>query len=346
MRFLGCRLEDVPVARRGSVVVIGAGPAGLGAAGRLVCRGHEVVVIDKMPEPGGLLIFGIPEFRIPKDRIRAGIAELREAGVEFKTGVVVGRDVSLENLIREFDAVLIATGTWETRRLRIPGADLEGVYGALEYIVNYFLAKYGYKSMEAVPPLGERSVVVGGGYTAVDACHVAIERGVREVHLVYRRTRREAPAGPEEFRRLEERGVVIHELVSPKRYVECGDRRGRVCGVELIRMELGEPDETGRPRPIPVPGSEFILETDSVLEAVGLRPTPPFDPGTDHGIRLNRDGTIWTDEFFRTSRRKVFAAGDVKHGPSKIGPALKSGIDASQWIHKYLVGELKGWPGL
>ena len=345
MRFLGCRVEEVPEARRGVVAVIGAGPAGLAAAGRLVCMGHHVVVYDKMPEPGGLLIFGIPEFRVPKERVRRGVAELREAGVEFHTGVVVGRSVSLENIIREFGAVLVATGTWETKRLRIPGSDLEGVYGALEYIVEYFMAKYGYKPMESVPPLGSRVVVVGGGYTAVDACHVAMERGASSVHLVYRRTRREAPAGPEEFRKLEERGVVIHELVSPKRYVACSDGR-RLCGVELIRMELGEPDETGRPRPIPVPGSEFILEADSVLEAVGLRPTPPFDPGTDHGIRRNPDGTIWTDDYFRTTRRKVFAAGDVKHGPSKIGPAYKSGVDAATWIHKFLVGELKGWPGL
>ncbi len=338
-------MEDVPELGRGSVVVIGAGPAGLAAAGRLVCMGHPVVVIDKMPEPGGLLIFGIPEFRVPKERVRAGIRELGEAGVEFRTGVVVGRDVSLEKLIREFDAVLIATGTWETKRLKIPGADLEGVYGALEYIVDYFLAKYGYKPMESVPGLGERSVVVGGGYTAVDACHVAMERGVREVHLVYRRTRREAPAGVKEFELLEKKGVVIHELVSPRRYVACEGTR-RLCGVELVRMKLGEPDESGRPRPEPIPGSEFILAADSVLEAVGLRPTPPFDPGTSHGIRLNPDGTIWTDEFFRTTRRKVFAAGDVKHGPSKIGPALKSGIDAAQAIHRFLVGELKGWPGL
>jgi len=343
LRFLGCRLENVPESKRKSVVIIGAGPAGLGAAGRLVCWGHEVLVVDKMPEPGGLLIFGIPEFRIPKDRIRAGIRELREAGVEFRTGVVVGKDVSLETLIRDFDAVLIATGTWETRRLNIPGASLEGVYGALEYIVDYFLAKYGYKPLDSVPPLAEKTVVVGGGYTAVDACHVARERGAREVHLVYRRTRREAPAGVEEFERLEKVGVIIHELVSPKRYIGCD---GRVCGVELIRMRLGAPDESGRPRPEPIPGSEHVLEAGSVLEAVGLRPTPPFDPGTNHGIRLNRDGTIWTDEAFRTTRRKVFAAGDVRHGASKIGPALKSGIDASRFIHEFLTGALKGWPGL
>nr|WP_048191231.1 FAD-dependent oxidoreductase [Pyrolobus fumarii] len=343
MRFLGCRTEDIPEAKRGSVLVIGAGPAGLGAAGRLVCMGHEVVVVDKMPEPGGLLIFGIPEFRVRKDRVRAGIRELREAGVEFRTGIEVGRDVSLEKLIHEFDAVLIATGTWKTKRLRIPGAELEGVYGALEYIVEYFMAKYGYRPLSSVPALGERVAVIGGGFTAIDACHIAMERGAREIHLVYRRTRREAPAGPNEFEMLEKKGVNIHELVSPKRYVGCDSR---VCGVELIRMRLGAPDESGRPRPEPIPGSEFILEVTAVLEAVGLRPTPPFDPETNHGIRLNQDGTIWTDEFFRTTRRKVFAAGDVKHGPSKIGPALKSGIDAAQAIHKFLVGELKGWPGL
>lgn len=331
MRFLQCKQEEKapPTGRR--VAVIGAGPAGLAAAGTLVCKGHEVHVFDKMPEPGGLLIFGIPAFRLPKEGIRRGVSELKEAGVRFHLGVEVGKDVPLGEILRSHDAVLIATGTWRTQRLGVPGSDLKGVYPALEWIVDYNMAWHGYKRKEEVPELGDAVAVIGGGLTAVDACLIALREGVKEVILIYRRTREYAPAGKKEFDSLEERGVSIRELTQPVEYLGDG---GRVRAIKAIKMRLERVGE-GRPRPVPVPGSEHVIHVSAVIEATGLEPTPPAGL-EEQGIQLNPDGTIKTDDRYRTTRRGVFAAGDVRHGASLIGPAFKSGVEAARSIDEYL----------
>jgi glutamate synthase (NADPH/NADH) small chain len=292
-----------------------------------------------LPEPGGLLIFGIPEFRIPKEGIRTGIKELMNLGVEFKCGVNVGKDISLEELINDYDAVLIATGTWKANKLNIPGEDLCGVYDALYYIINTHLIQYGYEPFGKAPDLFGRVAVIGGGLTAIDACYIAYERGAKEVILLYRRTREQAPAGVKEFNNLEkDLGVKICELTQPMKFI--GDE-GHLSGIEVMRMRLGKPDKSGRPRPEPIPGSEEVIAIDNVLVAVGLVPTPPYDV-VKSGIELTRWNTIKTDEKHRTSREGVFAAGDVKHGASLIGPALKSGKDAAQYIDEYL--RTGGWP--
>jgi glutamate synthase (NADPH/NADH) small chain len=333
LRFARCRdTAQIPSSGK-SVAIIGAGPAGLGAAGELICRGHKVVVYDMLPEPGGLLIFGIPEFRIPKDRIKVGIKELMDIGVEFKCGVKVGKDISLDKLIESYDAVLIATGTWRANRLNIPGEDLPGVYDALYYIINTHLIQYGYKPFNEAPDLYGKVAVIGGGLTAIDACYIAFDRGAEEVTLLYRRTREQAPAGVKEFNNLEsELGVKIRELTQPLRFLGNG---GHVTGIEVIKMKLGKPDASGRPRPEPIPGSEEVIKIDNVLVAAGLVATPPLD-ADKCGIELTRWNTIKTDEKHRTSREGVFAAGDVKHGASLIGPALKSGKDAAIYIDEYL----------
>ncbi|NOZ89135.1 MAG: FAD-dependent oxidoreductase [Crenarchaeota archaeon] len=338
MRFVvGCRPGGVPAGVGGRrVVVVGAGPAGLFAAGYLRCRGFEVVVVDRNPEPGGFLIFGVLEKHIDKEGVRRGVEELRRLGVVFRLNTVVGRDVLLGDLIGESDAVLIATGTWRSRRLGIPGSELPQVMPAMEWIVWYHMWRYGYRGDR--PPVGERVVVVGGGLTAVDAVIVARWLGAREVHLVYRRTREYAPAGPRGFREAEEAGAVVHELVQPVEYI---GEAGRLVAVRLQRMRLEPSPGGGRPRPVPVPGEYLVLEADMVLEAVGLVPTPPFDGGS-YGIRLRPDGTIDVDEYKRTTREPVFAAGDVAHGPSLIGPAAKSGLEAARAIEAYLAGRL-GW---
>ncbi len=340
MRFAKCKdLSGVTPSGK-TVAIIGAGPAGLGAAGELVCKGHKVVVYDMLPEPGGLVIFGIPEFRIPKDRVREGIEELKKLGVEFKCNVKVGRDISLGEIINEYDAVLIATGTWKSNRLGVPGEDLEGVYDALYYIINSHMAKLGYKPFEEMPDLYGTVAVIGGGLTAIDACHIALERGGEKVILLYRRTRQQAPAGAKEFDRIEkELGVDIRELTQPIKFLE---KNGHVCGIEAIKMKLGAPDSSGRPRPEPIPGSEHIIEVDNVLVAAGLVATPPEDAVTC-GIELTKWNTIKTDRKHRTTRKGVFAAGDVKHGASLIGPALKSGKDAAQYIDEYLRTGEWGW---
>lgn len=337
MRFLrGCKPGEIPDGTSKKVAIIGAGPAGLGAAGDLICRGHEVYVYDQMPEPGGLIIFGIPDFRIPKRRVRDGINELEEVGVEFILDIKVGKDIDLEEIVSTYDAVLIATGTWKSKTLDIPGKNLKLIYPAFDFIIEYHLYKYGYRKDR--PRVGKKSLIVGGGLTAIDMCYIALEAGSEKVVISYRRTRDYSPAGRNEFNQLEDRGIEILELTQPVEFI---GEAGRVKGIKLIRNKLALTDSSGRPKPIPIEGSEFIIEADSVFLAIGEIPTPPFENGR-YGIKLNKDGTIYTDGFFRTTRKGVFAAGDVRTGPSLIGPALASGKKVAPHIHEYL--KTGSWP--
>lgn len=337
VRFLrGCKLGEMPEKTSKKVAIIGAGPAGLGAAGDLICRGHEVYVYDQMPEPGGLIIFGIPDFRIPKQRVRDGIRELKEAGVKFILNTKVSKDIDFEEILSSYDAILIATGTWKSRNLDVPGKELEMVYSAFDFIIEYHLYKYGYRPEP--PKIGKTSLIIGGGLTAIDMCYIALEAGSERIILSYRRTRDYAPAGKNEFNQLERKGIKILELTQP---IEFHGVDGKVKSVKLIRNRLALKDSSGRPKPVPIEGSEFTLEVDTVFLAIGELPTPPFEDGK-YGIKLNEDGTIYTDEAFRTTRKGVFAAGDVRTGPSLIGPALASGKRAAQYIHEYL--ETGYWP--
>lgn len=322
--------DEIPKSGK-KVAIIGAGPAGLGAAGELICFGHEVHVYDMLPEPGGLLIFGIPEFRIPKEGVRKGIKELMEIGVVFHLNTKVGVDVDFEEIINEYDTVLIATGTWKSRRLNIPGEELKGVHHALDFIVDFHLHKYGYSTHEV--KLRDRVLVIGGGLTAVDACYLARDAGADEVYLFYRRTREFAPAGVKEFNKLEENGFKIYELTQPVEFG--GDGNGNLKYVKAIRMKLGEKDSSGRPRPVPIENSDFVIEISAALVAAGEIATPPFT-NTKYGIELTKWNTIKTDKEYKTTRKKVFAAGDVVTGPSLIGPALASGKKAALAINKYL----------
>ncbi len=315
------------------VAIIGAGPAGLGAAGQLGCKGHEVHVYDKMPEPGGLLIYGVYEARMNRALVRRWTKELSDLlGVVYHLNTYIPRDVDLEDLIKSYDAVLIATGTWKTRRLNCPGENLHGVYYALEFMVDYYLTKYGYKPMyyESLD-FKEPIMIIGGGLTAVDAVLVSLDMGYSDIILSYRRTREYAPAGKKEFDELEKKGVKIMELTQPVAI----HGKERVEEVELVRNELVPSPGGGRPRPKAIPGSNFRVKVGTVIPSIGLIPTPPFN-GRDYGIELTEKGTIKTNEKFMTTREKVFAAGDVKHGAWLIGPALKSGIDAAKYIDEYL----------
>ncbi len=343
MKFLKCSESSIPQPTGKRVAIVGAGPAGLGAAGVLRCKGHEVHVYDRLPEPGGMLIFAIPEYHVPKAGVRSGVQELIRAGVVFhmNTNVVgcSGEGLRLEDLIRDFDAVLIATGTWRSRRLEVPGEDLPGVYPALEWLFEFYKAQLGYSKMEEVPPLGSRIMVVGGGLTAVDAAEVPLRYvkdlfKIEKVYLSYRRTRNEAPMSPREFNRLiQQYGVEPLELTAPTKFSP--GPNGRVASATLQRMKLESAPGEKRPHPVPIPGSEFDVKVDAVLVAAGEIPTPPFEPGC-MGIELNRDGTIKTDQKFRTTARKVFAAGDVRHGASLYGLALKSGNEAAASVDEFL----------
>jgi len=334
------------------IAIVGAGPAGLAAAGYLACLGHEIDIYDKQPYAGGLMVFGIPEWRVPRERVLEGARELEEVfSVKFmlRTKVFAGEErrdegdelvekrVSLEQLLNNYHAVLITTGTWRSRHLRVPGWGARGVYTALEFIYRMRVHELGFTKER--PYMGRRVHIVGAGLSAVDAAHEALRLGADEVTIVYRRTVRQAPAGLYELDRLRRLGVRIVELANP---VEIIVERGVVKALRLQRMRLGEPDESGRPRPIPIPGSEFTLETDTVIAAIGELPTPPVE-GREAleklGIEVDNRGRIVVYEGNRTKNPRIFAAGDVVNGPSKVGPAVGSGLAAARAIDRFLRAE-------
>lgn len=331
------------------VAIIGAGPAGLVAAGYLSCQGYDVDAYEKLPRPGGMLVFAIPPWRIPRERVLNGISLLEEKyGVKFivKTKVYYGeprhdegdefveKTVSIEELLSNYDALLITTGTWRSRIPRVPGSDAGNVVGALEYVYKHRLKEMGY--IDKVPYMGRRVIVIGGGYSAVDASEQAVYDNADEVYLVYRRTIAQAPAGVYEIERIKRLGVEVIELASPTEVVK---KNGRAVAVKFQRMKLGEPDETGRPRPIPIPGSEFTLDVDLVVFATGEAPTPPLPEDREVmeklGITVER-GRIIVDDMYKTGNPKIFAAGDVVTGPSRIGQAIRTALHAARSLHNYL----------
>lgn len=323
IRFVACPEAPPPTGRK--VAVVGSGPAGLAAAGYLRCRGHEVVVYERLPEPGGMLLFAIPEFRIPKADVRESVEQLRKLGVRFVTGVEVDSE-ALRKLLREYDAVLVATGTWKGRRLGIPGEGKRGVYDALEWIYRFMTYKLGYRPDE--PPRLEGEVgVVGAGLTAVDVCELAVYEYKARPVVLYRRPMSVAPA-KHMVKHLERLGVRFIENVVPVEVT------GASCveGVKLVRVK---PTADRRAPTEVIPGSEFELPLDALVVAAGLEATPPRSLG-ELGVKLNRDGTVAVDENYMTSVRGLFAAGDVAHGPSNIGLAMRSGRIAAQKIDAYL----------
>ncbi len=344
--FMCKQQATVPGRGKLKVAIIGGGPAGLSAAGFLVCQGYDVYVYEKNPLAGGLMLFAIPSERIPPENVLEGIEELKDKyNVNFITRTkiygnskpreeegdkLVEKIISLKDIVDNHEAVLITTGTWQSRRLNCPGEKGPDVYTALEFLYELRIYEKGF--VHHKPKLGNRVIVVGGGLSAVDAAFEALKSGAKEVIMAYRRTIKEAPAGVHEIRKLISKGVKWMELISPKEIVR---ENGRVRAVVFQKMRLGEPDESGRRRPIPIPGSEVVLEADTVIEAIGEIPTPPFENGY-LGLKHDSKYRIIVDEHYRTSNPKVFAAGDVVSGPSMIGPAIRSGLFAAKSIHLYL----------
>ncbi len=330
--------------KRGSVAIVGAGPAGLAAAGYLSCQGYDVDVYDKLPYAGGLMMFAIPGYRIFPDNVVEGVEDLRDRlSVKFMFRVkvfarnqerhdegddYVERTIALEELLERYNAILIATGTWRSRRLGIEGENAINVATALEYLYMWRLYEEGLSPRE--PPRGRRVVIIGAGLSAIDAAEKALEDGA-EVYLTYRRTIAEAPAGEYPIISLIRRGIRWIELVQPRRIVSVG---GFARGVEFVRVRLGELDESGRPRPIAIEGSEFTIETDLVIAAVGEIPTPPFTKFV--GIETDGGGRIAVDKSYRTGIEKIFAAGDVVSGPTFIGRAFGCGLRTARSLDIYL----------
>lgn len=330
---------QIPAKTGKRVAIIGAGPAGLTAAGDLIRMGHEVTVFEALQETGGVLVYGIPEFRLPKEIVKAEVNFLKQMGVEFVMDFVVGRNATIRELLDEegYDAVFIGTGAGLPAFLGIPGENLVGVYSANEYLTRSNLMKsYLFPKYDTPPIRRERVAVVGGGNVAMDAARTALRLG-GDVHIVYRRAKEQMPARVEEVHHAEEEGVKMRLLTNPKRII--GDDRHRVTGIECIQMELGEPDDSGRRRPVPVKGSEFVLEVDTVVIAIGNNPNPLI-PRSMPDLATSKWGTIIVDETtMATSVPGVFAAGDIVSGAATVISAMGQARTAAASIQKYLNGE-------
>jgi len=316
--------EKAVKASEHKVAVIGSGPAGLTVAFELAKEGYSVTIFEALPEAGGMLRKCIPEYRLPKSVLAKEVQLLRELGVEIKTGVKVGEDLGFEDLLKgEYKAVFIGAGAHKSQKLKIEGENLEGVVHALEFLWNANLGK--------IKTIGENVVVIGGGNVAVDAARTALELEAKEVTILYRRSKEEMPANPWEVKEAEEAGVKIEFLVAPKKIL---GENGKVSAIECIHMELGEPDETGRRKPIPVEGSEFKREADKVILAIGETPDIGFLPKE---IELNENGTVCVNPVtMETSLKGVFAGGDVVSGPATVIEAIAAGKRAAESIKKYL----------
>jgi len=309
------------------IAVIGAGPAGLTAAHEFAKKGYAVTVFESSSQPGGMLKQCIPEFRLPKKFLDAEIEHIRNLGVEIKNNVKIGRDLTIDKLWQQgFKAIFISVGAHKTRKLGAEGEDLNGVFDALDFLRQV-------NSDERVK-VGERVAVIGGGNVAVDSARTALRLGAKEVMILYRRSREEMPANPYEIKEAEEEGVKIQFLVAPKRIL---GKNGSVTGLECIKMELGETDETGRRAPKPVEGSEFTVPIDTVILAIGEAPDLSFLPKE---IELGEGNTIAVEPFStETSLRGVFAGGDCVSGPATVIEAILAGKKAAECIDQYLRGE-------
>jgi len=330
----GTRTE-VAAANGHKVAVIGSGPAGLACAYDLAKLGYDVTIFEALHRPGGVLEYGIPEFRLPKDKIVAAeIEDVKALGVKIETNVIVGRTVTIDSLMDEegFSAVFIGSGAGLPRFMNIPGEHYNGVFSANEFLTRNNLMKAYRDDYDTPIHAGKKVVVVGGGNVAMDAARTALRLGA-ETTIVYRRTENELPARKEEVHHAKEEGIQFAMLTNPVEVI--GDENGWVKAVKCIRMELGEPDESGRRSPIEVPGSEFEIETDTVIMSLGTSPNPLI-ARTTAGLETNRRGCLVADDNGATTRPGVFAGGDAVTGAATVILAMGAGRKAAAAIHDYI----------
>jgi glutamate synthase (NADPH) small chain len=329
--------EKIKVVRK-KVAVVGSGPAGLTCAADLGKRGYDVTIFEGLQAPGGVLIYGIPEFRLPKELVRKEINTLSEIGVSIELNCIVGRIVSVEELFEEgFEAIFLGTGAGLPQFMGIEGENLCRVYSANEFLTRInLMCAYKFPETDTPIKIGEKVAVVGGGNVAMDAARCAKRMGAKEVFIVYRRSEVELPARLEEVHHAKEEGIIFKLLANPTKIL--GDENGNVSGMECIQMELGEPDASGRRRPVPKPGSEFVLDVQTVVIAIGTTPNPLIKDTTP-GLDTNRKGCIISDEFTgQTSIRGVYAGGDAVTGAATVILAMGAGKSAADAIDRYLSG--------
>ncbi len=324
----------------GKVAVIGSGPAGLTVAGDLALLGYKVTVFEALHAAGGVLMYGIPEFRLPKDIVQHEINELRNLGVDIAVNSIIGRTFTIDELLNEqgYDAVFIGTGAGLPNFLNIPGENYNGVYAANEFLTRSNLMQ-AYKKNATTPIYkGDKVAVIGAGNVAMDAARTALRLGASNVYIVYRRSEQEMPARAEEIHHAREEGVEFKLLTNPVRIL--GNEKGWVEGLECVKMELGEADLSGRRKPVEVKNSNFVLEVDSVIIAIGQGPNPLIQYTTP-GLEVNKHGNINTDEQGITSKPGVFAGGDIVTGAATVISAMGAGRKAAESIHKYIQDKKK-----
>ena len=332
---------EVPPPTGKKIAVVGGGPAGLTVAGDLARLGHKVTIFEALQYCGGVLIYGIPEFRLPKEIVRAEVDYIRRMGVEIFNDFVVGKLETVDEMLKDYDAVFVGTGAGLPDWTGLQGENLNGILSANEFLTRVNLMK-GYKFPEYDTPIrvGERVVTIGGGNVAMDCARTSLRLGCKESVILYRRSDAELPARREEIHHAKEEGVRFELLAAPLEFI--GDECGNVKQVRAIRMQLGEPDASGRRRPIKIPGSEFLIDAQTVLIAIGQSPNP-LVPMTTPDLKTTKEGTIAVDPEGRTSKKGVFAGGDIASGAATVILAMGDGKRAAKAMHKYLT-EDPSWP--
>jgi glutamate synthase (NADPH/NADH) small chain len=339
-RAHGEPLPKLPTKNGKKIAVIGSGPAGLTCAGDLVKIGYDVTIFEAFHKPGGVLMYGIPEFRLPKEIVMSEVEYLKKLGVEIRYNYVVGKIRTVLDLMEKdgYAAVFLGTGAGAPNFMKISGMNLVTVFSANEFLTRINLMKgYEFPKYDTPVRIGSRVAVIGGGNVAMDAARTSLRLGAEEVTIVYRRSREELPARLEEVHHAEEEGVNFRLLTNPTEVI--GNEKGEVIGMQCIKMELGAPDDSGRRRPIPIEGSEFIIDVDTVIVAIGNSPNPII-PQTTPGLEVSRWGTIViNEESGMSSLPGVFAGGDIVTGAATVISAMGAGKRAARGIHKYLGGE-------
>lgn len=324
---------NIPEKNGKKVAVIGSGPCSLTCAGDCAKMGYDVTVFEALHIAGGVLVYGIPEFRLPKDIVKTEVDNLKALGVDFKTNVIIGRSIGIDDILKEYDAVFIGSGAGLPRFMGIEGENLKGVYSANEFLTRINLMK-AYKEDSRTPIQHAKAVaVVGGGNVAMDAARCAIRLGAEKVYIIYRRSIEELPARAEEVEHAMEEQIEFKTLTNPTKII--GDENNNVCAIECVSMELGEPDESGRRRPVVIKGSEHLIDVDCVIMALGTSPNPLIK-STTKGLEVDRRGCIVADEMGRTSLSGVFAGGDSVTGAATVIKAMGAGKNAAKAIDEYL----------
>lgn len=340
----GFRIPEISKPTGKRIAVVGSGPAGLTCAADLARLGHKVTIFESLHAPGGVLMYGIPEFRLPKDIVNVEVDYVKALGVEIELNCVVGKTITLEEIFKEgYDAIFLGTGAGLPLFMGIPGENYNGVFSANEFLTRVNLMRaYRFPEYDTPVMVGKKVAVVGAGNVAMDASRSALRLGAEEVIIVYRRSREEMPARAEEIENAEAEGIEFMLLTNPVEIL--ADSNGWVRGMRCIRMELGEPDESGRRRPVPIPGSEFEMEVDMVIMALGTRPNPLVFTDADK-LERTKHGTVVADPITgKTTMPRVWAGGDIVTGAATVISAMGAGKRAAADIHQYLMANETGWP--